>query len=177
MKKLIYLCALLVSSNFACKKDQGGGPGGNDHSVNQMDKNFAKKAAMSNYAEIQAGQLAATKASNADVQAFGSMMVSDHTAALAELHVIANSLNLYAPDSLDSAHVALQAELMSLSGAAFDSAYVLSQVKDHNVAIGLFKNEINQGRNLQLRMYATQKLSTLQMHKATADSLANALGL
>ncbi len=50
------------------------------------DAVFAVKAAQGNMAEIKMGELAAQKASNADVKAFGQQMVTDHTKANDELN-------------------------------------------------------------------------------------------
>jgi putative membrane protein len=130
------------------------------------------KASMGNSAEVDAGQLASTKAGNAGVMDFGQMMVTDHTNAQAELKMIAGDLNVNAPDSIDAEHMAMKQQLMMMSGMAFDSAYINGQVKDHEATISLFENEANSGNNSRLRDYANNTLPTLRMHKQKADSLA-----
>jgi putative membrane protein len=176
MKKVIFF--LCLTAIVACKKDDdnndnGNGNGsGNSTTISDQDKSFAQMAAMANYAEIQAGQMAATSGSDSSIRAFGSMMVTDHQAALDELHVIADSLNVYAPDSLDSAHVALSLELALHTGHTFDSIYIHSQVNDHAAALNLFQTESTNGSHSLLKNYATSKISVIQMHKQMADSLA-----
>lgn len=168
MKKYLWsLLALFVL--LSCDKDDDD----NDRDLNQTDRNFTTKATMANFAEIDAGQLAATKATEMGIRMFGQMMVTDHTTAKAELKNIAMSLGLYAPDSLDAEHVALKNQLMAATGREFDSIYIHSQVKDHQAAIALFELQRMNGDNEQLRDYAEETLPHLQHHLHMADSLAN----
>jgi putative membrane protein len=171
MKKLrtFPLVIGIALSLVACDKDDDD----ETETYNTQDKNFAMMAAMSNYAEIDAGSVASTKATNAGVKAFGQMMVMDHTKASAELKTLTSSIGLYSPDSLDAKHVALKAQLASLTGRAFDSVYIHSQVEDHNAAIDLFEDESDEGKNQSLKNFANATLPNLRMHKAHADSLAN----
>jgi len=170
MKK-IFLFAACVSALtwYGCSKDDDDDDNGTN--VNLTDRNFVMRASMSNTAEIDAGQTASSKATNAGIRDFGQMMVTDHTNAKATMSALASSLGIYAPDSLDAEHVALKAKLMSLSGRAFDSVYINSQVADHQTAINLFENEVQHGDNRQLTDLANNLLPTLRMHLHHADSL------
>lgn len=152
-------CTILLFSG--CMKDD----------TKISDPDFVLMASMSNTAEINAGQLAMTKGS-ARIAMFGQMMVTDHTNSETMLKSIAANNNLYAPDSVDAEHVMLKNQLMGLTGRAFDSVYIHSQVKDHRNTIDLFQRERNHGNNQQLRDYASSTLPTLQMHLHMADSLA-----
>jgi putative membrane protein len=170
MKTQLLLCAFALSVFTACDKDDDD----DNMDLNNTDREFVLKASLSNYAEIDAGQLAVTKAEEDGVEMYGQHMVTDHSLAKAELETIAASLGLRSPDSLDARHVALKAVLMSLSDRAFDSAYIISQVQDHQEAIDLFENEADDGDNSQLRNYANGKLPHLRRHLQMADSIANA---
>lgn len=141
--------------------------------VSQNDRDFVMKAAMSNRAEISAGELAATKARDVSVKSFGSMMVMHHGEAREQLRQLASDLSLYAPDSLDAEHVALAQQLQTLEGRSFDSMYIHSQVKDHQVAIALFESEASSGNNERIRTWAAGMLPRLKMHLHQSDSLAN----
>jgi len=171
MKKLrmFPLVIGIAVSLIACDKDDDD----DNETYNQQDKNFAMMASMSNYAEIDAGQTASTKGTNAGIREFGSMMVRDHTKAGQELKPITSGLGLYSPDSLDAKHVALKAQLATLTGRAFDSVYIHSQVEDHQAAIDLFTDESEDGKQADLKNFATKTLPNLKMHKMHADSLAN----
>ena len=141
--------------------------------VNQTDIDFVRMASMSNFAEISAGAIAANKAENEAIADYGQMMVTEHTTASQQLKALASTLGLYAPDSLDAAHVALKDSLMTLTGPQFDSVYINSQVRDHQLAITLFQNEANSGNHQDLRNFAETMLPHLQEHLEHADSLAN----
>jgi putative membrane protein len=147
----------------------------NGNAVNGTDQEFTVTASIGNQAEIELGQLAATKATNPGVKAYGQMMVTEHTAAGAELDSIAGSLNLSTPDTLDLEHKVLKAALTALSGKAFDSTYIASQVKDHQKSIMVFEQEATYGANARLKNFATKHLPHLRMHLQKADSLRNVL--
>ena len=68
--------------------------GAKSASVTSDDQEFVQKAAMAGRLEVQHGKMAASKASNAQVKAFGSMLVKDHTAANQQLMGIAKKMNI-----------------------------------------------------------------------------------
>src|SRR4051812_6409560 len=127
MKKII-LIALTIGSFIACNKDDdtNTNPGGgtNNYSVTNQDRDFALKAAMGNTAEIRCAQLAATHSTDSTIMAFALMMINDHSLAQQDLQNIADTIAVNAPDSLDSAHVAVTALLNGMMGHSFDSAYI-----------------------------------------------------
>ncbi len=165
--KAVSLAVFVFAAFFACKKDNN-----NSNAVNTSDKQFVTTAAMGNFAEISAGQLALTKTSDSSVQMFAQKMITDHTKAQDSLKLIAGQLGLHAPDSLDAAHVQMAAMLSQMSGRAFDSAYVHGQVTDHQNTVTLFQNESGNGSNSTVKSYVTTYLPAIQMHLMMADSLA-----
>lgn len=166
-KLLLTMAAGAIVVTSACKK--------NDDNNTPADQDFMKKAAYSNLAEVDAGQLASTKGNDMAVTMFGQMMVTDHTTAETELQTFASSKNVSLPSSPDSAHVAMKAMLTSMSGRAFDSAYIHAQVTDHQATIDLMQNEINTGTDSDAKNYANKYLPKVQMHKHMADSIATAM--
>lgn len=144
--------------------------------VNAQDNTFILKASQSNRAEIEMGNLALAKGMDGGVKSFAQMMVMDHTKAQADLQNVVNSVNTSTNinDSLDTDQKAMRALLQSLSGAAFDSAYVDGQVMGHQKTLAAIDAEIAGGQNAQVKGYATSNRPIVQMHKDMADSL-NAL--
>lgn len=167
LRSILLLAAFPLT--FACCSDDNDDD--MDNFVNQQDKDFTLKASMGNTAEIAAGQMASTKAMDTAIQSFGKMMVMHHQMAQDQLQQMAGSLNLYAPDSVDAAHAALAAQLQTLSGRAFDSVYINSQVKDHQATIQLFDMQKNDGNNGQLVNYASSLLPQLHMHLDKANTI------
>lgn len=103
------------------------------------------------------------------------MMVTEHGMAQTELKNIGASLGRNVPDTVDAEHQALMVRLNSLSGYSFDTAYINSQVKDHQKTITIFQMELNDGDNQSLRNYAGKYLPNIQLHLQKADSLKLAL--
>lgn len=66
--------------------------------------------------------------------------------------------------------------LMTLSGRAFDSAYMKMQVANHINTINPMHSEINNGSDQRVKDYASAKLPNVQMHKQMADSIVKANG-
>jgi putative membrane protein len=158
------MLALTVMS-VSCNKDD------DEDAVSQTDQNFMMKAAYANNAEISAGGMAATKANSPAVASFGQMMVNDHTTAKTELMTLAGQMGMALPQGLDSMHQQLAQQLTMLTGMAFDSTYINSQVMDHQTAIQLFQSEANTGNDPRLVNYAQKYLPKLQMHLQMADSI------
>ncbi len=115
--------------------------------MKSADMNFAVKAAQGGTAEVQMGQLAATKASNPDVKAFGQKMVDDHTKANDDLKSVAEKENMTLPTTMGAKDQAEYNKLQSLSGAKFDREYVKCMVKDHAEDIKEFQKEANTGKD------------------------------
>jgi len=82
-------------------------------------------------AEVQLGRLASERASDAEVKAFGQMMVNDHSQANAELKQVASQLNVPVATQLDQKHRDLAERLSKLTGATFDREYMAAMVEGH----------------------------------------------
>jgi len=84
-----------ASAAFAQTRPQDPQPRPQDQSAaksgtaSSADQAFVQQAAASGQMEVQQGKMAASKASNAQVKAFGNMLVKDHTAANQQLMAIA----------------------------------------------------------------------------------------
>jgi putative membrane protein len=170
MNRALPFMALFTCLFSACKSNDS-----NMEDLNNVDRGFVINASVMNKQEIDLGQMAAAGATNTGVRDFGQLMMSDHGASRTQLRAIASGLLLSAPDSLDAIHVALKNQLMGLSGRNFDSVYIYSQVSDHQYAVSIFQNEINNGAAADLINFARQQLPILQAHLHTADSLARHL--
>jgi putative membrane protein len=98
------------------------------------DAQVASIVVTANQVDIDAGKLATSKASNADVKAFVQQMVTDHTGVNKQATELVTRLKVTPEDnatsqSLKTGGDANVAALKNLSGAAFDKAYI-----DHEVA-------------------------------------------
>lgn len=132
--------------------------------VPASDVMFAKKAAMGGMTEVALGQLAAQKGASAEVKEFGQMMVTDHSQAGDKLKVIATAKHIPLPEKLDAKHQEMVDKMAKLEGAAFDKAYVPDMVADHQKDLKEFKMEAGQGKDTELKNFASDGSTMVQRH-------------
>jgi putative membrane protein len=140
------------------------------------DQQFLRRAASDGLAEVQLGQMAAERASNPEVQHFGQRMVADHTKANQELMALAQSKNLSTPKDIDKKHQKTAEALGKKRGTSFDRDYMRDMVKDHEKAVQLFTTEANEGRDADIKAFASKTLPTLQEHLQMARQLTQQQG-
>lgn len=157
-------CALLMVTS--CNDDDNDN---NDLSV--YDRDFLTMAAQANLAEIRAGEVASMRASDQEVKDFGEHMVTEHTKAWTDLKTVAERNDHDLPDKPDEAHQRKLEGLSEMSGHMFDTAYVNSQVKDHQMAISLFSGASSSANNKEVKDYATTYLPHLEEHLEQAEEL------
>ena len=107
------------------------GQRGTSTAVATNNQTFINEMAVAGKAEVELGNLAAQRAQNSDVKAFGQMMVKDHTQANTELTQIAKQMNVTPPAQLDMKHRELVDRLSKLKGAEFDREYMNAMVMGH----------------------------------------------
>lgn len=136
------------------------------------DAAFVKKAAISDIYEIQASKLAQTKATSPDVKTFAGKMITDHTKTSDQLKsVVASKSGMTLPTALDPKHKALLTKLNGASALTFDSIYAQQQIQAHQQAVMLFTSESQNGKDADLKKFATSTLPALQQHLSMAEQL------
>jgi putative membrane protein len=98
------------------------------------DAQIAKIVVVANQVDIDAGKLAETKGSNQQIKDFGKQMVTDHTGVNKQAVDLVTKLKVKPEDNPTAQSLATGGtdnlkHLNTLSGAAFDKAYI-----DHEVA-------------------------------------------
>ncbi|WP_207426276.1 DUF4142 domain-containing protein [Pedobacter sp. SYSU D00535] len=169
-KQGFFLLLLLIGSTLvvqSCKDDD------DDDTMDRQE--FTTQASASNLLEVSASALADTRSSNQTVRNFAAMMVSDHTQANAELQVIASAKGLTLASGLTTTQQQQVNSLSSLSGSAFDKAYMSLMVSSHQNAVQLFDSAEDQVNDGDLRTYARNKLPALRAHLELATSINTSL--
>jgi len=139
------------------------------------DKTFVEKAAMGGMAEVELGKLAQQKAASDQVKQFGARMAADHAKANDELKQIAGTKGMQLPSALDGKHRKDMDRLQKLSGPAFDKAYMSHMLEDHRHDVAEFKKEAGDGRDADVKGFASKTLPTLQEHLQLAQSTNDAV--
>jgi len=140
-------------------------------SVDETDQKFMQEAAIGDQAEIQLGQMAQEKASNAAVKSFGQRMVKDHSDASDKLKNIAQSQHISLPVQLDPEHKEAAERLSRLSGPQFDQAYMLLMVQEHTKDVNKFKQESANAQDETVKQFATSTLPILESHLNEAEQI------
>ena len=140
------------------------------------DSTFAMKAAQGGMAEVKMGQLAADKATNPDVKAFGQQMVDDHTKANNDLKSVAQAENMTLPTDVNAKQQAMYDRLSKMSGPAFDKMYVNGMVKDHVEDVRDFQKEATAGQDPQVKNFASTTLPVLQGHLSKIKGIQSSMG-
>ena len=128
------------------------------------DAEFAVEAADGGMLEVQLGKLAQTKGSSNEVKTFGEMMVTDHTKANEELMTLATQKNITLPSVLSEESQKTYNDLAEKTGSDFDDAYIDFMVKDHKDDVDAFKKQAEDGNDMDLKSWASGKVSTLEHH-------------
>ena len=110
--------ALLVAPSLACAAD-----------ITAADKKFLTKDAQGSAYELASAKLAVDKASGASVKDYAQKLVSDHDRVNAALEKLGQDKGLTLPTDMDASDRKRLAKLVSLTGAAFDKAYVKEAVR------------------------------------------------
>jgi putative membrane protein len=141
--------------------------------ASSADTAFVMKAASGGMAEVELGKMAQEKGSSQAVKDFGKKMVDDHTKANDQLKQVASQKNITVPGDMMPKDKATVAKMSSLSGAAFDKAYVKDMVEDHKKDVAAFQKEANSGKDSDIKGFASQTLPTLQEHLKMIQDIAS----
>jgi len=167
MKKGIITFLLLSLSILSCNKNVT-----SPNDINQADRDFIFHGSFANAGELGISALADTVSTDSTIMDFAGYMVTQHTSIEQIFSSLADNFSYYTADSLNAENLALQQQLLTLSGREFDSVYIHSRVKNHTDMIAIFTDEKNNGLSPHLKTFADSVLPVLQMHLSMADSLA-----
>jgi putative membrane protein len=139
--------------------------------LNDVDRQFVAAAASGGLAEVNAARLAEQQASKTQVKNFARQMITDHGKANEQLASLAGQKGVTAPTAPDAKQKAAATKLKTLSGPAFDRAYVRDEILDHKDTIALFEKEAKSGQDPKLKQFASQTLPTLKHHLQMAQKI------
>jgi putative membrane protein len=148
-----------------------------DDQLARADRKFIQDAAASGMFEVQAAQLGSSKATDAQVKSYASMLVDHHTSANNELTQLANSKKVELPAAPSRGMRRDVEKLGKKSGADFDRDFVREVgVKAHEKDIKNFQNASEKVKDPQLKAWIDKTLPTLREHLAQAQKLPQAGG-
>lgn len=137
------------------------------------DATFIQDAAQGGLAEVQAGQLAQSKARSPRVKAFGAKMVADHTPANDQLKQIATAKGATVPTAPSDMQMQQMTTLQADTGRKFDHDYVANQIAGHTAMLQLYQTEAASGTDPDLKKFAADTVPVVQAHLDAANALEN----
>lgn len=146
------------------------------------DAQIAAIVVAANQVDIDAGNLAATRANSPDVQALAKRMVTDHTSVNRQATDLVTKLKVTPASNETSASLqrdgnANVARLRKLQGTAFDRAYVANEVKYHEAVIeALDTTLIPNAKNAELKALLVQVRPAFVSHLEHAKHLQSQFG-
>jgi putative membrane protein len=145
------------------------------------DAQIAHIVVTANQVDIDAGEIADSKAIDTEVKAFGGMMVADHTAVNKQARELAAKLKLTPQENSTSQSLKIGGEtnvanLKTLSGPAFDKAYIAHEVEYHQAVIEtLNKMLIPNAQNPELKALIVKVTPAFAAHLEKAKQIQAAL--
>lgn len=139
------------------------------------DQQFIAEAAIDGRFEVEAGRLAATKASNPAVKRFAQKLVEDHSKANQQLESLPQAGQVLQSLSMPEDKRNAVDQLSQLSGKEFDRAFIDQIVHEHEKAVARFQEVAASAQDAQVKQFAAQTLPGLQQHLQTAKSLQSRL--
>jgi putative membrane protein len=139
-----------------------------------VDYNFVAQANLGAPFQIDSGRAAEKKASTAAIRDYAHLMVVTHIPVVDALNKILQQKNIQAPQNtlLQGAYSTMVASLNAEQGAALDRDYVQGQVDYQKSNAALFRNEIQNGSDPDLKQFARATLPKIEDHLERALKLA-----
>ena len=139
-----------------------------------MDKTFLKDTAQDTNFEIKTGRLALSKSPSADVKAYATMVVHDHTQLQPVIGAAdkAAGVDPLAPGSMGVDDDARYAELKVLTGKTFDDAYIKNLFKGNADTVAKEKAEYDAASIPAVKHLAKRAYDDDTKHAEKAKQLA-----
>jgi putative membrane protein len=137
-------------------------------------KGFVAAAAASDMYEVEAGKIAAQRASSQSVKDFANHMVEAHTQTTDKLKSILASNNISAtpPAHLDDRRQGMIDDLRGAKVADFDHRYLAQQQAAHEEARILMRGYAKDGDNPSVKQFASDTLPAVKDHLAMVRKIA-----
>jgi putative membrane protein len=145
------------------------------------DAQIAHIVVTANQVDIDAGEIATSKARTAEVKKFGQQMVTDHTGVNKQATELVTKLKVTPEDNATSQSLKAEGEknvahLNTLKGAAFDKAYVDNEVAYHQQVIdAIDKTLIPNAQNAELKALLVKVRPAFVAHLEHAKTIQASL--
>jgi putative membrane protein len=137
-----------------------------------VDTYFVTQTSLGTPFQVDSGNLAVTKGTTQAIRDYAELMVSSHVAVNKALDAILKKKPAVPPPTLlKAAYSTMISTLEHQGGKAFDSDYLTGQVNYQNANAALYKYEIANGADPDLKDFAKQTLPKIEDHLQRALNL------
>jgi putative membrane protein len=142
--------------------------------LSPIDYNFVAQANLGAPFQIDSGRIAEDKATASNIRDYAQLMVVSHGPVVDALNSILQQKRIAAPPEtlLQGAYNAMIASLKADTGAALNRDYVEGQVEYQKGNAALFRYEIQNGTDPELKAFAQRTLPKIEDHLQRALKLA-----
>ena len=157
-------------------------PGAGAYAQGVTDPQIASIVVTANQVDIDAGKLAKSMASSADVKKFADQMITDHTGVNKSAVDLVTKLKVTPEDNPTSQSLKKGgddnvANLKTLKGAAFDKAYIDHEVAYHQAVLeAVDKTLIPSATNAELKALLVKVRPAFVAHLEHAKHVQSSLG-
>jgi putative membrane protein len=141
--------------------------------VSKGDQEFVEMASQGGLFEVRSSELATKRSIGGQEQQFATEMIDDHGKANRTLSSLAAKKGIEVANTPDKKHEELLEKLGSAADKDFAKQYVTMQLKAHKDAVDLFTAESKDGKDVDLRTFASDTLPTLQAHLAHIKAISD----
>ncbi|GII21534.1 DUF4142 domain-containing protein [Planosporangium mesophilum] len=165
------VCAALAAPTAAVAQPASPTPDGPVPSgqLSARDKAFLNVAGQGARFEVVSGKLAADRAANPRVRAFGERMARDHGKEYEQLQQLGRSLGVTPPSGPGPDQQKVLTIWQSLRGGPFDCSYAPVMYADHEDDVGMYLLMSAHADDARVRAFAKAQVPVLQTHLALAD--------
>ena len=152
------------------------------HAQGINDAQIASIVVTANQVDVDAGKLAQSKATNAEVKKFAAQMIADHEGVNKQAVELATKLKVTPQDNDTSKALKAGgdqniAKLKTLSGSAFDKAYVDQEVTYHQAVLDAIDTTLIPGAsNAELKALIVKVRPAIAAHLEHAKHIQASLG-
>ncbi len=165
--------SLLVGTEFASSAAEASGSASQPGGLAAVDYNFVAQANLGAAFQIESGRIAEKKATTAEIRDYARLMVVTHIPVVDALNKSLQQKNIKAPPNtlLDGAYHAMVASLNAENGTALSRDYIEGQVEYQKGNAALFRGEIENGYDADLKQFARATLPEIEDHFQRALNL------
>ena len=166
---------LSLAAGIAIANAQPGAPKEAPATLGAVDFNFVGQANLGAPFQVDSGRLAEKKGGSAAIRNYAHLMVTSHIPVAHALTEVLQRKNVTPSNTLlHGAYAAMISTLKADHGAAFDRDYVNGQVAYQKGNAALFRQEIENGSDPELKQFARETLPKIEDHLQRALRLAAA---